>query len=181
MGRTAAWIPSDWIDVQTIILVTGPPAAGKSTLATALAEQLGFPVVDKDVIKEALFDQLGTGDREWSLSLSQASLDVMLRLAQNFEAGIFAGNFSLETAPGLAELSSPPIEVFCRCPTDELVRRIKSRKRHAGHLDDQTAREVARGVPSSEPLALGGPVLEVDTSREVDVARVVDWIRTAGL
>lgn len=166
---------------RTTILVTGPPAAGKSTLASSLAQELGFPMIDKDVIKEGLFDVLGTGDRDWSLSLSQASFEVMLRLMARFENGIFVGNFSLEAAPGLSEIAAPPIEVFCRCPTNELVRRIKARKRHAGHLDDQTAREVERGVPSSEPLELGGPLLEVDTSRQVDVGPIVDWIRTAGL
>ena len=167
--------------MRTIILVSGPPAAGKSTLAAALASELGFPYVDKDAIKESLFDVLGTGDRDWSRDLSRASFDVMVRLARAFETGVFAGNFSLEMAPGLAELSPPPIEIFCRCPTDVLVYRIKARKRHAGHLDDQTASEVARGVPSSEPLGLGGPFLEVNTAREPDIDRVVDWARTAGL
>ena len=167
--------------MRTIIFVTGPPAAGKSTLAEPLAAALGFPLVEKDVIKEGLFEALGTGDRDWSRELSRASFDVMLRLARTFETGVFAGNFSLEMAPGLADLVPPPIEIFCRCPTDELVARIKTRKRHAGHLDDETAREVARGVPSSEPLQLGGPFLEVDTSMHVDIDRVVEWARTAGL
>ena len=163
------------------MLVTGPPAAGKSTLGAALATSLGFPMIDKDVIKEALFETLGTGNREWSRELSQASFRVMLDVAREIDAAILVGNFSLEAAPTLAEWFPPPIEVFCRCPPDELVARIKARKRHAGHLDDETAREVARGVPSSEPLALGGPLLEVDTSRPVEVENVVEWVRTAGL
>ena len=167
--------------MQTLILVTGPPGAGKSTLARPLAEELGLPLLEKDTIVVALFESLGTGDREWSRSLSRASFRIMLDLSAQLPAAILEGNFSLEMAPGLAELSPPPIEIFCRCPTDELVRRIKGRKRHAGHLDENTAREVSRGVPSSEPLALGGPFLEVDTSRPVPTAGVVDWVRTAGI
>ena len=34
------------------ILVTGIPAAGKSTMAAFLAEQFGLPVISKDKIKE---------------------------------------------------------------------------------------------------------------------------------
>ena len=38
------------------ILVTGIPAAGKSTMAQFLSEQLQIPMISKDKIKEQLFD-----------------------------------------------------------------------------------------------------------------------------
>ena len=169
------------MNTRTLLLVSGPPGAGKSTLASSLGEALALNVVDKDVIKEALFEILGTGDRDWSRALSRASFRVMLDLAAGMDAAILVGNFSVDTAPELAKLDPPPIEIFCRCPNEELVRRIKSRRRHPGHLDDATATEVARGVPSAKPLDLGGPLLEVDTSWEVSVPRIVDWVRTAGI
>jgi tRNA uridine 5-carbamoylmethylation protein Kti12 len=50
---------------MTLVLVTGPPTSGKTTLARPLAHHLDLPLLGKDAIKEALFDTLGTGDRAW--------------------------------------------------------------------------------------------------------------------
>ncbi len=46
------------------ILVTGIPAAGKSTTAEALAKKMNLPVISKDRIKEILFDEIGFDSRE---------------------------------------------------------------------------------------------------------------------
>lgn len=46
------------------ILVTGIPAAGKSTMAETLAENLKLPVISKDTVKELLFDCVGFRSRE---------------------------------------------------------------------------------------------------------------------
>lgn len=40
----------------TLILMAGMPGAGKSTIAAALGQSLGWPVIDKDVIATALLD-----------------------------------------------------------------------------------------------------------------------------
>ena len=44
----------DWF-----VLVAGWPGSGKTTLAAALATELGLPLLSKDEIKEALMDGLG--------------------------------------------------------------------------------------------------------------------------
>ncbi len=35
----------------TLVLMAGPPGAGKTTLALAVSRALGWPVVDKDTLK----------------------------------------------------------------------------------------------------------------------------------
>jgi predicted kinase len=44
-----------------VVLVSGVPGAGKSTLAGPLAAELGFALLAKDTIKEVLADALGVG------------------------------------------------------------------------------------------------------------------------
>ena len=79
------------------ILVTGMPAAGKSTMAEAIAEQLKLPVISKDSIKEFLFDHVGFRSREEKVNLGIASMEIMYYIAgQLMKAGnpfILENNF----------------------------------------------------------------------------------------
>jgi len=43
---------------QAYVVVSGLPGSGKSALATGLSARLGLPVIDKDVVLEALYDSL---------------------------------------------------------------------------------------------------------------------------
>jgi AAA+ superfamily predicted ATPase len=45
--------------VPPLVIVCGPPAAGKTILSTTLGNQLGMPVLSKDLVKEAMMDHLG--------------------------------------------------------------------------------------------------------------------------
>ncbi len=44
---------------RDVVLVTGAPGAGKTTLAVPLAAELGFALLAKDRIKETLAETLG--------------------------------------------------------------------------------------------------------------------------
>jgi predicted kinase len=54
---------------------------GKTTLARRLARDLRLPLLEKDVIKEALAETLDTPDRNASRQIGAASMRVMLALA----------------------------------------------------------------------------------------------------
>lgn len=90
------------------ILVTGIPAAGKSTLAAAVAEKLGLPLISKDAVKELLFDFVGFRSREEKVKLGTASMEIMYKVAgELMKAGqpfILENNFEYSSEPGLKAL-----------------------------------------------------------------------------
>ena len=69
------------------ILVTGIPAAGKSTMAETIAERMKLPVISKDTIKELLFDNVGFQSREEKVNLGIASMEIMYYVAGQLMEG----------------------------------------------------------------------------------------------
>ena len=166
-----------------LILISGPSASGKSSVAETVARELGLPLIAKDVIKEALFDALGTGDRDWSDRLSTASYAVMFALAAQHPTAVLEANFKEERhAEAIRRLSDRPIEIFVTAPPEVIVERFQERgpERHAGHLDQEPGSlEMIREEAERGPLDLGGPLLVVDTTNDVDVENIVHWIGEA--
>jgi hypothetical protein len=105
---------------------------------------------------------------------------VLYAVAGALPAVVLDANLGPEAAPRLLALDPNPIQVFCRCPAEELERRFTARApaRHPGHVDHVLSPEArAALVGGVGPLRLGGPVLEVDTTRPVDADEVAAWVQ----
>ncbi len=60
-----------------LILFTGAPASGKSSIASVLSEELGIDMVSKDALKIELFEKYGFNSHEEKKKLSMRSEDRM--------------------------------------------------------------------------------------------------------
>jgi cytidylate kinase len=163
------------------ILVSGPPASGKSTLAPWIAMDFDLPLIAKDTIKEVLMSILPVPDVEASRQLGRAAVQVMLAVAAASPSGaVVESNFyrSLAVEP-LRQLPGVVVEVFCRCDRDVAARRYRTRAgtRLAGHFDQIRSADELWNEEISEPVAGGWTVIEVDTNRPVDRPGVAARIR----
>lgn len=163
------------------VLVTGAPASGKSTLAVALADRLGTPLIAKDAIKAVLVEVLGAADVERSRELGRAAVAVLKLVVAGLPAAV-VDSVWVDRAAAVewaASLSVPIIEVYCRCDRRELERRYRERAagRGPGSFDlDRTADELWADE-YLQPLAGPWRMVSVDTEAVVELDRLVAEIR----
>jgi predicted kinase len=164
--------------VRGYVLVGGWPASGKTTLARALALELGVAYLSKDQVKEALMDVMGTPSTvAESQRLGRAAVFAVLRAAQGCPAAVIDSTW-FPYATGLVDaLGGPFVEIRCDIDVDVARRRYRSRRRDRRHLDTERAESELWGDPVS-PLGVG-PLVRVDTSEAVDVAAVARLVRAA--
>ena len=163
------------------MVVTGHPATGKTTLATALGQALSLPVFHKDVIKESLADVLGFTDRASSQRLGHAATVLLYDIADRTLRGggslIVESNFPAEFASAPLRSSvqasgARVVQIVLRTRADVMMRRFAARRRHPVHV----LRAIGP-LPRYEPLDLPGPRLDVDTTKlPVDLAPMIDFV-----
>ena len=177
-----------------VVVVTGPPASGKSTIARALAEGLPAPLIAKDPVKEALFDALGTGDSAWSKELGIATYallflaveqEVVARRSCVLEANFDHNEASAQLAAIQLRQPFRALQIVCTASREELLDRFVSRagSRHPGHIDDQRLADVEESIDAGrwQALELDGETIEVDTTNwaTVDLDALVARARAA--
>jgi hypothetical protein len=147
----------------TLIVVSGAPATGKSTIAAALAAELRWPLLSLDPVKETLADVLGLadqhpggqhpggqhpggqhpagqhpagqhpGDERWSDRLGYAAAEIIFRLTAQFPDAVAEGWWRGARRELALAAFAGAVEVFCRCPPELAARRMRDRHRVSRH------------------------------------------------
>lgn len=188
---------------SALAVVSGPPGAGKTTLAHALAGALGRPAVCRDEIKEAM---VASGDggaaadgadgaygAEGGDALNRRTNDVFFEtIAEHLRSGT---SLVAEAAfqdrlwrPGLVPFTELADIRVVRCVVDpgqarqRIAARAATQPSRSAHDDAAFLRRIERGerpIESWVPITLDVPTLVVDTTRgwEPPLARIVEFAK----
>jgi len=162
----------------TLVIITGHPGSGKTSIAKRLSERHHVVMVSKDALKERIFDALGSNDKEWSLKVSAASHrimdDITSQVLQSGHSIIIESNFKpeidSERFKEIAEkCNAKCVQILCFADGDTLFERwnerIKNEERHEGHVEKVSLEQIRQdlSVPYL-PLNLSAPLITLNTS-----------------
>lgn len=176
-----------------LILVSGPPGAGKTSLAREIAQAFGLPLLSKDMFKEAIFDHLPGVDTSDAHRLGIASVGMMYAFARRqlengvgviLESTFDRGKAEDDVRPLLDDARG--VIVHCTAPPELIMERYVQRAddpdRHEVHRDEEHVDALEQNLAAGvyKPMEIGLPTIEIDMRDpdNVDEKKLIVRIRT---
>ncbi len=162
-----------------LIVISGPACTGKTTLGRHISQEFHLPFINKDDIKELLFDALGWKDRQWSQKLGRTSIGLLYHFTETLLKAeqsliienVFRPEYATKEIMDLKDrYGFEPFQIQCVADGQVTFQRFKERSesgtRHPGHVDhlnfDEFESSLLRG--RADPLDIGGKMFEVNTT-----------------
>jgi adenylylsulfate kinase len=167
-----------------LILMAGLPGTGKSALARRLAEELAATVLDKDLIRAALFPPARI---EYSTRQDDFVLEVMFQTAEYlFEADpdcfvildgrTFTRRYQITRAARFARRGDVPLKIIlCTCRVETARQRLQRPSHPAANRDFKLYMALKA---QAEPIALPHCVIDTDHKLEESVQQALIYLRT---
>jgi predicted kinase len=169
-----------------IVIMAGLPGTGKSTLARALAQGLPGAVLDKDVIRAALFEP---GLVEYSLAQDDFCQEIMLQtagylLAKHAELHVlldgrtFSRRYQRERVIEFCEKVGTAWAVLeCVCAEQAALRRLAEAVARKIHPATNRTPELYRQIQKAwEPIDPPKLVIDTDTNLESCVDQALRYL-----
>jgi predicted kinase len=160
-----------------LVLVRGLPGTGKSTIAQAISEQLGFELLQTDVVRRDLFgpgdDRSEFNEGRYDLANRRRVYETMheraARLLRSGTSVVLDGTYlAAELRHEAADLARQHraefLELHCQCPDEIAEQRINARERGGGSLSETRPEFSAHQRQAEEPDLPDHCSLAIDTS-----------------
>lgn len=164
-----------------LVVVTGSPASGKSTLARILADKINCPLLSRDELKEGLINTLGVShsqlDRPVDLHVYETFFETIALLVSKGISLVIEAAFQDKLwRPKLLLLSQQSAIKIIICKTDPALARARFAKRLSSipgrekfHGDQSLqAERLAAMIENYQPVNLDVPTLQVETTNRYD-------------
>ncbi|MDP3196120.1 ROK family protein [Tabrizicola sp.] len=171
---------------KRVVMINGVPASGKSSVARALSDATGWPILTLDTIKNPFLATLPPGDRLFNRTLGRATYAAIFDLVADAPA---ASSFILDAWFGFQPIDvlkaglvragvTDLAEVWCHAPPQTVGDRYAARlaSRPAGHPGAEYVPELIALAERATPTGLA-PCHDIDTTRSVDIPALTDWLQ----